>query len=68
MAGDRTMKRAVLMIPPQTRTCDPPFTSPAPISPPMRAWEELLGRPSHQVMRFQMIAPLSAQGSEHSRR
>ncbi len=61
MAGDRMMKLAVLMIPGHTRTHVPPLTSPAPISPPMRAWEELLGRPSHQVIRFQLIAAISAQ-------
>ena len=27
--------------------------------PPIRAWEELVGRPSSQVMRFQEIAPRS---------
>ena len=29
-------------------------------APPTRAWVELDGRPSHQVMRFQTIAPSSA--------
>ncbi len=50
MVGDRMMKLAVLMIPDQTRTHVPPLTSPAPISPPISACEELLGSPSHQVM------------------
>ncbi|OPZ66831.1 MAG: hypothetical protein BWY82_02916 [Verrucomicrobia bacterium ADurb.Bin474] len=30
------------------------------MSPPMRAWDELLGRPSHQVMRFHAMAPPKA--------
>ena len=34
--------------------------SAAPQRPPTRAWLELDGRPSHQVMRFQMVAPSSA--------
>ncbi len=33
---------------------------PAPIKPPIRAWEELLGNPSHQVMRFHTMAPTRA--------
>jgi hypothetical protein len=49
------------MIPSQTRNAIPPFTTPAPIRPPIRAWEELLGRPNHQVSRFQAIAPPSAE-------
>ncbi len=63
MAGDRMMKLAVLMIPCQTRTHIPPLTIPAPISPPISACEELLGSPSHQVMRFQLIAAMSAHRS-----
>ncbi len=55
------MKLAVLMIPSQTRNATPPFTIPAPMSPPIRAWEELLGRPNHQVIRFQTIAPARAE-------
>ena len=30
---------------------------PAPDSPPMRAWDEEVGRPKNQVIRFQTIAP-----------
>ncbi len=61
MRGERMMKLAVLIIPFQTRTSVPPFMRPVPIRPPMRAWEELLGRPSHQVMRFQIMAPPRAE-------
>jgi hypothetical protein len=32
----------------------------APSRPPMRAWLEELGRPSHQVIRFQVMAPMRA--------
>src|SRR5207248_4232622 len=32
-----------------------------PQRPPIKAWLELEGRPNHQVMRFQTIAPSSAQ-------
>jgi hypothetical protein len=31
----------------------------APAYPPIKAWEELLGRPKYQVMRFQETAPRS---------
>src|ERR671910_1403461 len=32
----------------------------APTSPPIRAWEELAGRPKYHVIRFQNSAPISA--------
>src|SRR6266850_7192659 len=32
-----------------------------PHRPPMRAWLELDGKPNHQVMRFQIMAPSNAQ-------
>jgi hypothetical protein len=35
--------------------------SAAPQSPPIRAWLELEGNPSSQVIKFQTIAPISAQ-------
>ncbi len=35
----------------------PPAAMPAPATPPMRAWLELLGRPRAQVTRFHTIAP-----------
>src|SRR5919204_1334832 len=38
----------------------PDCASAAPTSPPMRACEELDGRPNHQVIRFHAIAPISA--------
>src|SRR5438105_2482879 len=33
----------------------------APTKPPMRAWVEDEGRPNHQVSRFQVIPPTSAE-------
>ncbi|OPY16238.1 MAG: hypothetical protein A4E74_01962 [Syntrophus sp. PtaB.Bin075] len=59
MTGETTMKMVVLVMPFQTRTSVPPFTIPAPISPPISAWDELLGNPKYQVMRFQIMAALS---------
>ena len=54
------MKRVVFVIPLHTRTLVPPSTMPAPISPPIRAWEELLGSPKYHVTIFQMMALLKA--------
>ncbi len=34
-----------------------PAATAEPTSPPIRAWEDDEGRPSHQVMRFHVIAP-----------
>jgi hypothetical protein len=36
----------------------PTAASIAPITPPIRAWEELDGSPYAHVMRFQLIAPI----------
>ena len=38
----------------------PALITAAPAKPPMRAWEELVGRPQYQVMRFQTMAPINA--------
>ncbi len=62
--GDIMMKLDVFMMPFQTRISNPPFTRPAPIKPPIRACEELLGRPKYHVIRFQMMAPLTAEMSK----
>src|SRR3954454_24509727 len=48
-----------------TRPChwtpsSPDWASAAPTSPPIRAWEELDGRPRRHVIRFQTIAPMRA--------
>jgi len=51
------IKRDVFVMPLQIRTSTPPFVNPAPMRPPISAWEELLGRPKYQVMIFQIMAP-----------
>ena len=38
----------------------PACTKAAPTRPPTRVWDELEGRPHHQVIRFQIIAATSA--------
>ena len=43
-----------------TSAPSPAFANPAPTSPPTSAWDELEGKPTRQVMRFQTIAPVNA--------
>ncbi len=38
----------------------PAWAQPAPMSPPMRAWDEDEGMPNHQVKKFQKMAPTRA--------
>src|SRR3954470_12865962 len=50
-----------------TPHCTPtPATRAAPARPPMRACEDDDGRPNHQVMRFQPVAPTRAAATSHS--
>jgi len=49
-----------LLKPAHTTALVPALLIPAPTSPPIRACELLDGMPAHQVMRFQVIAPISA--------
>ena len=63
--GDTTMNSAVLPTP-DWMTPKPPLHTPAPIRPPTSACDELDGRPYHQVMRFQAMAPPSAPNSTAS--
>src|SRR5215470_522796 len=58
--GERTIAAAVIPRPFQTIAPSPALVTPAPASPPIRAWELLEGSPSHQVIKFQTIAPMSA--------
>ena len=58
--GDKKINSTVFNIPPITSALKPPFTKPAPISPPISAWEELDGNPHHQVIKFHPQAPNSA--------
>ena len=53
-AGTKTL----LTSPPLTRACVPWAASAAPTTPPIRACDELDGRPYHQVIRFHVIAPI----------
>src|SRR3982751_4126589 len=39
----------------------PAFATAAPTRPPISAWLELLGKPAYHVIKFQIIAPASAQ-------
>src|SRR5437588_3046196 len=56
--GEISAGRITFPTTPAHWTADVPLaTSTAPISPPIRAWEELEGRPRYQVIRFQLIAP-----------
>src|SRR5215216_7917739 len=58
-SGDRTMNRMVFSRLAALRTLKPALATPAPAKPPMRACDEEVGRPSHQVSRFQETAPTS---------
>jgi hypothetical protein len=58
-SGDKTMNRAVFCRLAVLRTLKPALAIPAPAKPPMRACDEEVGRPSHQVVRFQEMAPTS---------
>src|SRR5262245_16770647 len=51
------MKISVFVQPDTITAPNPAFDTAAPAYPPTRACDELVGRPSHQVIRFQMIAP-----------
>src|SRR5438874_797411 len=42
-------------------TCHPPRAIAAPASPPMRAWDDEVGSPHHQVSKSQMMAPVRAE-------
>ena len=58
--GERTMKRATCPTVDHLIAAKPAAEIPAPVMPPIRAWEEEVGRPKNQVIRFQEIAPISA--------
>src|SRR4029453_10002078 len=58
-SGDRKMNRAVFSRLAAFRTLKPALATPAPANPPMSACDEEVGRPSHQVRRFQEMAPTS---------
>src|SRR5215218_4843847 len=58
-SGDRGMNRMVFSRLLASSTPKPALATPAPAKPPMRACEDEVGRPSHQVRRFQAMAPAS---------
>src|SRR4051795_11277071 len=56
--GAITAGISTLPITPSAKTASAPAAAKAePTTPPISAWDELEGRPSHQVTRFQKIAP-----------
>src|ERR1039457_4347378 len=57
---EMTMKEPILMNPDGIMDSQPALTTAAPAKPPIKAWEELVGRPEYQVKRSQAIAPMSA--------
>src|SRR4051794_19080446 len=54
-AGTMTLER----IPSHSIAPEPVATRVEPITPPISAWDEEDGMPNHQVVRFQLIAPIS---------
>ena len=59
MRGDTTMKISVFVHPAGMITPSPALAMAAPAYPPMSACDELVGRPTYQVMRSQTMAPTS---------
>src|SRR5215204_1702767 len=58
-SGDSGMNRMVFSRLPRSNAPKPALATPAPANPPMRACDEEVGRPSHQVRKFQLAAPMS---------
>src|SRR5665647_2194290 len=58
--GDNTKDKKIRTIPAKFNGSQPRPATTAPMIPPTRACEELLGMAYHQVSRFQMMAPISA--------
>src|SRR5437762_14271048 len=58
--GENTMAAAVMPRPLHTIEPSPALVIAAPASPPINAWELLEGMPSHHVIKFQQMAPMSA--------
>src|SRR6266540_366067 len=56
-SGDSTMNRMVLRRLSAASTARPALATPAPAKPPMRACDDEVGSPNHQVRRFQAMAP-----------
>src|SRR5215204_5625547 len=58
-SGDSGMNRIVFSRLPRSSAPKPALATPAPANPPMRACDEEVGSPSHQVRKFQAMAPAS---------
>src|ERR1043166_8022848 len=58
-SGETTINVTVLTIPATTTPFGPATTSAAPTNPPIRACDDEVGRPHHQVSRFQSNAARS---------
>jgi hypothetical protein len=58
--GATTINMTIFRTPANMTESNPFPATAAPISPPTRVCEELEGRPSHQVIRFQVIAAIIA--------
>jgi hypothetical protein len=56
-SGDTTMKMSVFSKLGPFTTLQPALARPAPTTPPISACDDEVGRPSHQVVRFQAMAP-----------
>ena len=56
-SGDTTMKMTVFSRLAPLTTLQPALAMPAPTTPPISACDDEVGSPSHQVVRFQAIAP-----------
>jgi len=56
-SGDTTMKITVFSKLGAFTTLQPALAMPAPTTPPISACDDEVGRPSHQVVKFQAMAP-----------
>ena len=65
MTGARTMNTRILSRPGSSSAPNPALATAAPAKPPMSACEELVGIPKYQVIRFQVMAPMSAPRMTH---
>ncbi len=63
MIGEMTMNSATTATVESFTAATPAAEIPAPVSPPIRACDEEVGRPAYQVIRFQPIAPISAEST-----
>ena len=59
ITGERTVNSSVFVQPDGIITPNPAFATALPAYPPIRAWDELVGRPKYHVMIFHAIAPSS---------